>query len=219
MQLTVISEKNRPIGTTRRSPRQARSIQTLAVLLEAAAQVFSREGLAATTNRIAERAGVSIGTLYQYFPDKNALLHAVAARHVRAADARLGALFEQLRATEPSFDETMDQLLTALVELHSGQPRLHAVLHRVAMTAADLEEMRAFEDRVCAEVAFHLKRCDRGGLGTTEDAADPELTARTLVHAIDAQLHRVMPEHGYAVAPLRLTVERLAPPNRRHPGP
>ncbi len=216
----MISEKNRPIGTTRRSPRQARSIQTLAVLVEAAAQVFSREGLAATTNRIAERAGVSIGTLYQYFPDKNALLHAVAARHVRTADARLGALFARLRATEPSFDETMDQLLAALVDLHSGQPRLHAVLHRVAMTAADLEEMRAFEDRVCAEVAFHLKRCDRGGLGATGgDTDDPELTARTLVHAIDAQLHRVMPEHGYAVAQLRLTVERLAPPNRRDPGP
>ncbi len=190
------------------------------MLVEAAAQVFSREGLAATTNRIAERAGVSIGTLYQYFPDKNALLHAVAARHVRTADARLGALFARLRATEPSFDETMDQLLTALVDLHSGQPRLHAVLHRVAMTAADLEEMRAFEDRVCAEVAFHLKRCDRGGLGATGgDTDDPELTARTLVHAIDAQLHRVMPEHGYAVAQLRLTVERLAPPNRRDPGP
>lgn len=215
------SAKNLPIGTTRRSPRQARSIQTLAVLVEAAAQVFSREGLAATTNRIAERAGVSIGTLYQYFPDKNALLHAVAVRHVRTADARLGALFERLRATEPSFDETMDQLLAALVDLHSGQPRLHAVLHRVAMTAADLEEMRAFEDRVCAEVAFHLKRCDRGGHGATGGDADDnsELAARTLVHAIDAQLHRVMPEHGYAVAQLRLTVERLAPPNRRDPAP
>lgn len=169
--------------------------------------MFSREGLAATTNRIAERAGVSIGTLYQYFPDKNALLHAVAARHVREADTRLTALFGRLRATAPPFDETMDAVLAELVDLHAGQPRLHAVLHRVAMTAADLDEMRLFEDRVCAEVAFHLKRCDRG----TPDE-DPELTARTLVHAIDAQLHRVMPEHGYSMEQLRLTVARLAPP-------
>ncbi|MGW0161540.1 TetR/AcrR family transcriptional regulator [Mycobacterium sp. NPDC003323] len=198
--------KNRRIGTTRRNPRQARSKETLAVLVEAAAQMFSREGLAATTNRIAERAGVSIGTLYQYFPDKNALLHAVAARHVREADARLTALFDRLRVTEPPFDETMHQLLAELVDLHSGQPRLHAVLHRVAMSAADLAVMQLFEDRVCAEVAYHLKRCDRD----VDD--DPELAARILVHALDAQLHRVMPQHGYEVDQLRLTVERLAPP-------
>ncbi len=134
----------------------------MATLVEAAAQVFSREGMAATTNRIAERAGLSIGTLYQYFPDKGALLHAVAARHVLHSDARLTALFERLRATAPPFEDTMDQVLRELVDLHADHPRLHALLHRVAMTAADLEEMRIFEDRICAEVAYHLKRCDRG---------------------------------------------------------
>ncbi|GAA2569256.1 TetR/AcrR family transcriptional regulator [Mycolicibacterium diernhoferi] len=177
----------------------------MATLVEAAAQVFSREGMAATTNRIAERAGLSIGTLYQYFPDKGALLHAVAARHVLHSDARLTALFERLRATAPPFEDTMDQVLRELVDLHADHPRLHALLHRVAMTAADLEEMRIFEDRICAEVAYHLKRCDRG----TEE--DPELTARSIVALVDAQLHRVMPDHGYDIEQLRLTVAHLAP--------
>lgn len=177
----------------------------MATLVEAAAQVFSREGMAATTNRIAERAGLSIGTLYQYFPDKGALLHAVAARHVLHSDARLTALFERLRATAPPFEDTMDQVLRELVDLHADHPRLHALLHRVAMTAADLEEMRIFEDRICAEVAYHLKRCDRG----TEE--DPELTARSIVALVDAQLHRVMPHHGYDIEQLRLTVANLAP--------
>ena len=78
------------VDPRRRTPAQQRSRDTVDVLLEAAAQVFRREGVAATTNRIAERAGVSIGTLYQYFADKYALLYALAERHVRAAAAALG---------------------------------------------------------------------------------------------------------------------------------
>lgn len=175
-------------------------------LVEAAAQVFSREGIDATTNRIAERAGLSIGTLYQYFPDKLSLLRAVAERHVRDADRQLSAVFARLRDETPPFDSTMRVLLEALVELHGDRPRLHALLHRMAApTLEQLDEMRGFEDRICDEVAFHLKRCDRGG-------DDVELTARTLVHTIDAQLHRVMEfDTREATDALMLTVERLAP--------
>ncbi len=178
-------------------------------LVEAAAQVFSREGADATTNRIAARAGLSIGTLYQYFPDKLSLLQAVAERHVRDADRQLTVVFAQLREDTPPFDTTMRVLLEALVDLHRDRPRLHALLHRLAQpTLGQLDELRGFEDRICDEVAFHLKRCDRGG-------DDVELTAHMLVHAIDAQLHRVMTRTGFdvreVVAALMVTVNRLAP--------
>lgn len=67
----------------RKTPRQARSEATVAAIYEAAIQVSLAEGLARmTTTRIAERAGVSVGTLYQYFPNKNALLHALLERHL-----------------------------------------------------------------------------------------------------------------------------------------
>lgn len=175
-------------------------------LVEAAAQIFSREGLTATTNRIAERAGLSIGTLYQYFPDKSALLHAVAERHLRDADRRLAPVFAQLRDDASPFEATMRTMLEAMVGLHSDRPRLHALLHRVVpLDLAELDELRAFEDRICDEVAFHLKRCDRGG-------DDVELTAQMLVHTIDAQLHRVMTRHGFDVEALVVMVNRLAPP-------
>ncbi|PRC47378.1 TetR/AcrR family transcriptional regulator, partial [Mycobacterium sp. ITM-2017-0098] len=194
------------MAESRRTPRQQRSRETVNTLVEAAAQVFSREGIAATTNRIAERAGLSIGTLYQYFPDKFSLLHAVAQRHVRDADRRLTAVFARLRSEAPPFEETMRAVLDAVIELHRDGPRLHALLHRmVPGSTAQLDELRGFEDRICDEVAFHLKRCDRGG-------DDVELAAQTLVHAVDAQLHRVMTHRGFDVDALMVTVDRLAPP-------
>ena len=63
----------------RKRPLQERSRSTVDVVLEAAAQVLERDGYTATTtDLIAERAGVSIGTLYQYFPNKDAILLALA---------------------------------------------------------------------------------------------------------------------------------------------
>ena len=58
----------------RKIPSQRRSLETVERIVSAAARVFAEEGVAATTDRIAARAGVSIGSLYQYFPNKDALL-------------------------------------------------------------------------------------------------------------------------------------------------
>ena len=178
------------------------------MLLEAAAQVFSREGTAATTNRIAERAGVSVGTLYQYFPNKESLLRALAERHVAAAGARLQEVFDQLRVDNPPFDDTIATMLAALVDLHADRPTLHRVMHRVApRTPNDLEVLQALEDHIADEIAFHLKRCDRGG-------DDVQITAQTIVATVDAQLHRVMTQHGFRLDDLITTVTTLAGPPR-----
>ncbi|MEU4416426.1 TetR/AcrR family transcriptional regulator [Nocardia salmonicida] len=158
-------------------------------LLEAAAQVFSREGATATTNRIAERAGLSIGTLYQYFPNKEAMLHALAERHFLDGGQRLSEVFTRLRVEQPPFDESMRAIMEVVADLHRDRPALHALLHRVALSLPiELAAVRAFEDYLVAEVEHQLRRCDRGG-------PDPLLTARTLVHAVDAQVHRVLTRH------------------------
>jgi AcrR family transcriptional regulator len=68
---------------------QDRSKQTVERILAAAAHVFSERGYAATTNQVAEAAGLSIGSLYQYFPDKDALLVALHGRHLEEVRAHL----------------------------------------------------------------------------------------------------------------------------------
>ncbi|HEY2710476.1 MAG TPA: helix-turn-helix domain-containing protein [Caulobacteraceae bacterium] len=86
-------------GNQRRSPRQARSRATFEAIVEAASQILERDGAGAfNTNAVAERAGVSIGTLYQYFPDKQAILLAAArreplpSRHRALVDALIAAI-------------------------------------------------------------------------------------------------------------------------------
>ncbi len=75
-------------SSPRRQPRQARAIATRAAIFEATAQILETEGEAAfNTNRVAERAGVSVGTLYQYFADKRSILVAMAfAENVRVRE-------------------------------------------------------------------------------------------------------------------------------------
>src|SRR5688572_18416822 len=73
----------RPRTTPRKRPRQERSKATRDALLEATARVLKKQGFdRASTNRIAEEAGVSIGSLYQYFPSKESLVAALVERHV-----------------------------------------------------------------------------------------------------------------------------------------
>jgi AcrR family transcriptional regulator len=81
--VTKKSLENQQLG--RRTPLQARARAKIELILEAASRLIERDGLEAlTTNRIAELAGVSIGTLYQYFPDKSKVVEALAERELGA---------------------------------------------------------------------------------------------------------------------------------------
>jgi len=200
------------IGDDSKLPRQPRSRATVNVLLEAAAQVFTREGAAATTNRIAARAGLSIGTLYRYFPDKESLLRVLAQHHIADASSRLEDACTRLRADPLPFEDTMRALATVVVELHAERPGLHRVMHRVAPRAIrDLEPLDALEELLICDVEFHLARCGRGG-------PDTEQTARTVVAAVGAHVHQVLTrrpiEVPRAVDQLVALITALAPPTR-----
>ena len=87
----------KPVDFQRRRPKQARAQVTVDSILEAAVQVLERSGAAGlNTNSVAERAGVSIGTLYQYFPDKEAILLALARRELSKPDPAFATLQKAL---------------------------------------------------------------------------------------------------------------------------
>jgi len=112
---------------TRRRPRQRRARQTVEAVLDAVGQVVKRHGVGGvTTNRIATAAGVSIGSVYQYFPDKHAIFAALHQRHVD----EIGGLIERILVehASSSLEAFVRALLEALVEAHGTDPELHTVM-------------------------------------------------------------------------------------------
>lgn len=135
----------------RKKARQARSKATVEAIVGATARVFVSEGFdGASTNRIATVAGVSIGSLYQYFPNKEALAAELIERH-------LGELLELLtetlaQAAGRPLQEGIPLLVRALFEAHRQDPKLHRVLleagSRVGMDTRKREVMGQFHQYV-----------------------------------------------------------------------
>ena len=129
-----MAKAKQALEVKRRIPRQARSGETVALILEATAQVLEAGGLPAfTTNAVAERAGVSIGTLYQYFADKNALLLALARQQMTIALASIRRALQGER--DPSVEGRVRAMVQAMVNAFGGRHRA-----RKAVTQAILAQ-------------------------------------------------------------------------------
>ncbi|WP_439813740.1 TetR/AcrR family transcriptional regulator [Zavarzinia sp. CC-PAN008] len=154
--------------------------------MEATARILVREGFdRASTNRIAEEAGVSIGSLYQYFPGKDALVAAVIDRHAR----QIRATVEEAMATIA--DMALDQAVRAMVALairaHRIDPRLHRVLAEQTPRTGRLDEVEVFDRELF--VLF------RRALEARRDAVRPldlDLAAYVCVTTIEALAHNAV---------------------------
>jgi AcrR family transcriptional regulator len=128
----------------RKQPKQNRATVTRQRILDAAARVFAVHGYSAgTTNRIAEAAELSIGSLYQYFPNKDAILRALMDAHVDDGARRLAERLGD--GLPPRLDDALRLFVRAMIDNHRDNPRLHWVLFDEAPRApeflARLQEM------------------------------------------------------------------------------
>jgi AcrR family transcriptional regulator len=189
----------------RKAAKQARAQMTVDAILEAASQVFASLGYAATTtNRIAERAGVSIGSLYQYFPNKDAILVALARRHLAEGVAVLGPQLQRLDQGE-AWDEVLPDVVDAMVAMHAVAPMLHRCLFEETRLPRELrDELEALEDALVDLTAEAL------AADPTCAAQDTRLAAGIVVNAIEGLTHRLVLRPPVDADPKRLAEEITA---------
>jgi AcrR family transcriptional regulator len=136
--------------SARKTPRQSRSRETVEAILTAAADILARKGYAAlTTNRIAERAGVNIASLYQYFPGKEAIVAELRRRHGAAARTEVRRILAADAASD--LESTLRRLVAAGLAAHAAEPALHRAftealpaLRTSDIAAADTPAFAAF---------------------------------------------------------------------------
>ena len=122
--------------SVRRRPRQRRAVETVDAILDAVVRLLKRESFTAlTTNRIAETAGVSIGSVYQYFSDKSAIFRALHQRHIDQIDHLIATILVKHAALP--LDVLIGALIDGMVDAHTGDPELFELLSAEVPHRAD----------------------------------------------------------------------------------
>jgi AcrR family transcriptional regulator len=167
----------------RKSASQERSRLTVNTILEATARVLMKDGYdRASTNKIAAVAGVSIGSIYQYFPSKEALVAAVSERHshevlqlMRKALVKVAARPIEVAARE---------FVSVAIDAHRINPQLHRVLAEQVPRIGRLENVESINQDVYALIRGYLD-AHRDEI----DVADPDVAAFVCVTAVEALTH------------------------------
>jgi AcrR family transcriptional regulator len=175
----VVKSRTNP----RKSASQKRSRLTVDSLLEATARLLVKEGYdCASTNRIAQVAGVSIGSLYQYFPSKEALVAAVIDRHMQetmqlARDALIKVAMQPV-------EEAIRELVKLGIDSHRIDPKLHRVLTEQVPRVGRLDNVQARDREAYALIRAYLD-AHRNDI----QVADVELAAFICVTTVEALTH------------------------------
>lgn len=170
----------------RKSASQQRSRLTVEALVEATARVLVSEGYdRASTNKIALSAGVSIGSLYQYFPSKEALVAAVIDQHIQEVIEMVRSTLDEV-ALAP-VPVAIRELVKAMVDAHRISPKLHRVLVEQTPRVGRLENIEAIEREACVLIRNYLKNHEE-----ELQVVDLDQAAFICVSAVEALTHALV---------------------------
>lgn len=178
---------------------QARSRNTVEAIIEAATRILARDGWGAlNTNAIARVAGVSVGSVYEYFGNKQAILDVILDRHLSSGEAQLTSL-ASLDPAGFSLDETVRLLVEGFIAVHRDNPRLHRVLSdEVPISQRQRDRIEQIRRQAITVLAKQLQG----------KAERPELKATMMIDAADALTHRwFVDERGIPAEPDDMTRE------------
>src|SRR5690242_3199670 len=183
-----------PLTNPRKQASQGRSRATVDALVEATARILIREGFdKASTNRIAETAGVSVGSLYQYFPSKEALVAAVIERHREEIQEVARTAIE--KAVGQPLQKAVRTMVIAAIVAHSVDPKLHRVLAEQIPRTGRLENVETFDSENYALFKAYLER-----YRDEMRAVDLDMAAFVCVTSIEALTHTAVLHHSKMLA-------------------
>jgi AcrR family transcriptional regulator len=176
-----------PVDAMRRRPRQKRSRATIDSILDATAQVLDRRGWSGfTTNVVADVAGVSIGSLYQYFPNKLGLIEALRRRHFDDVRAALRAVTD----SDPSPAMHIEAFVDGVIAAHSRHPGAHhAMLEEAPHSAEARDAHEAFAAWYALGCQALLEHCRAAGESAIDDDARMPIATRVLASAVAGVVH------------------------------
>ena len=178
----------------RKQPKQERARETVEAILTATARILVRDGFErASTNRIADLAGVSVGSLYQYFPNKQSLVAALMERHIRDMYAVLEREISRLPALP--LRRAVRELVELMIRAHAVEPKLHRVFAEQVPRVGPLERIVELERRF-----EELTRDVLESLSPRVRPRNLEIAAFVVIQAVEALTHAAVLYHPEKLA-------------------
>lgn len=154
--------------------------------MEATGQVFGKQGFRKTTTaQVAERAGVSVGSLYQYFPDKKALIASFFEKRLEEDVELMKRVAARAQGASPR--DVLRFVTEEMVELYRRDRELYVSVVEILPIMEQTREVREGLERAVSLTAMHLRASPE-----LHGERDPDLLARIIVHALRSSLFRIV---------------------------